>query len=203
MILYDYIYASTKSLFLFAYLLAAIPFGVVVSLLVAKQDVRDHGSGNTGATNVSRLMGKKWGILVLFLDALKGYAVVKLSGHFGGAKFENLTAVLAVFAHCYPAYLGFKGGKGVATALGALFALSPVVVAIEVGLFVVAVLLSRRISAGSLTASVALPFIALFLRHGPGQGVMFFSALLISLLVCWKHRENAKRLWRNEEPAFF
>src|ERR1700683_4829943 len=117
-------FTPQQSLFLFfAYLIAAIPFGLVLSLRIAGKDVRDQGSGNTGATNVSRLMGKKWGILVLFLDALKGFAVVKIANHYGGVPFENFTAILAVFAHCYPIYLGFKGGKGVATALGVLAAL--------------------------------------------------------------------------------
>src|ERR1700677_5038813 len=116
-------FTPQQSLFLFvAYFIAAIPFGLILSLRVAGKDVRDQGSGNTGATNVSRLMGKKWGILVLILDALKGYVVVKAANHFGGVRFENLAAILAVFAHCYPIYLGFKGGKGVATALGVLAA---------------------------------------------------------------------------------
>src|ERR1700677_4958622 len=102
-------FTPQQSLFLFvAYFIAAIPFGLILSLRVAGKDVRDQGSGNTGAANVSRLMGKKWGIIVLILDALKGFIAVKLAGHYGDYRFVNLIAVFAVFAHCYPVYLGFK-----------------------------------------------------------------------------------------------
>src|ERR1035438_2645156 len=120
-------FSPEQSFFLFcAYLIASIPFGVLLSRLIKGKDVREHGSGNIGAANISRLMGKKWGVVVLILDALKGFIVVKLSTHYGDTNFENFVAVMAVGAHCWPLYLGFRGGKGVATALGVIIALSPI-----------------------------------------------------------------------------
>jgi acyl phosphate:glycerol-3-phosphate acyltransferase len=181
------------------YLIAAIPFGVLVSRLVTGSDVRKQGSGNIGATNVARLMGKKWGVLVLFLDALKGYMVVAIAAHFGNIDFANLVAVVAVIGHCYPVYLKFKGGKGVATALGVLTALSPAVVGIAALIFIVVVGVSRRISAGSLTAALSVPVLAIFMA----SNVLPASGLVIAAIVWWKHRENIKRLARGLEPRFF
>jgi glycerol-3-phosphate acyltransferase PlsY len=189
-----------QTVFLFiSYLVAAIPFGVLVSLKIAGKDVREQGSGNTGAANVSRLMGKKWGVVVLLLDALKGFVAVKLSRHYGGLRFENLIAFWVVFAHCYPIYLGFKGGKGVATALGAIGAISPLTIPILGGVFAVVLISTRRISAASLAAAASVPLIA-FLYH---SNLMIMSATSIAALIWWKHRENVRRLWRNEEPQFF
>lgn len=193
-------FSPQQSFFIFcAYFITAIPFGVLVSILVKGKDVREQGSGNTGAANVSRLMGKKWGVVVLILDGLKGYVAVKLASHYGGLNFENFVAVMSVAAHCWPAYLGFKGGKGVATALGVIFALSPITVAIAGGFFVITLVLGRRISAASLTAALSVPFIA-FLYPSP---LSVLSAFAIMAIVWWKHRENLMRLWRNEEPRFF
>jgi len=193
-------FTPQQSLFLFcAYFVAAIPFGVIISNLVAGKDVREQGSGNTGAANVSRLMGKKWGLIVLFLDALKGYLAVVLARHFGGVHFENLVAVIAIFAHCYPVYLGFKGGKGVATALGIVAAISLSTLAIAGLVFLVVLLTTRRVSAASITSSLSLPMIAV-LHRSP---LRISTACLIALIICWNHRENAFRLWRNQEPKFF
>jgi acyl phosphate:glycerol-3-phosphate acyltransferase len=193
-------FTPQQSFFLFcAYFIAAIPFGVLVSNLVAGKDVREQGSGNTGAANVSRLMGKQWGVVVLLLDALKGYAAVALAHHYGDLKFANLVAVVAIFAHCYPVYLGFKGGKGVATAMGIIAALSLPTLAICGGVFIIVVLATRRISAGSLTGALSLPLVTI-LRPSP---LKFLSACVIAVIICWNHRENVLRLWKNQEPKFF
>jgi acyl phosphate:glycerol-3-phosphate acyltransferase len=182
-----------------AYLIAALPFGVIISRAVLGKDVRSHGSGNIGATNVSRLMGKKWGIFVLFLDALKGFLIVNCAALFGDDAFCNLAAVVAVIAHCYPIYLGFKGGKGVATALGVLLALSPISVGICLIVFLLVVGLTRIISAASLAASLSLPIMSTILQ---GQ-VSFPAAVAMCMIIWWKHRENISRLMRRQEPRFF
>lgn len=136
---------------------------------------------------------------MLVLDALKGYFAVKLASHFGGPRFENLCGILAIFAHCYPVYLGFKGGKGVATALGVVAALSLWTLALASLVFLIVVLATRRISAGSMAGALSLPLIVSLYR----SPLMIISACLIAAVVCWNHRENAIRLWRNEEPKFF
>jgi glycerol-3-phosphate acyltransferase PlsY len=187
---------------LFAYLIAAIPFGVVVSRLVRGQDVRTVGSGNTGATNVSRLMGKKWGVFVLFLDALKGFAVVALAKSLFPSVSRELIealAVLAVVAHCYPVYLRFKGGKGVATALGVILALSPLLLASLFLCFALVVGTSRMVSLASLFAAAAL----IPLSFWPGFNLHWQTALALTALIWWKHNENIRRLLRGEEKKFF
>jgi glycerol-3-phosphate acyltransferase PlsY len=192
-------FSPKQSFFLFcAYLVTSIPFGVLLSVLIKGKDVRDQGSGNIGAANVSRLMGKKWGVVVLIFDALKGFVAVKLAGHYGQTNFENFVAVMAVAAHCWPLYLGFRGGKGVATALGVIFALSPFIVLVAVVVFLIVLIILRRISAASLSAALSVPFVA-FLYP---SSLSVLSAFAIMAIVWWKHRENLVRLWRNEEPRF-
>jgi glycerol-3-phosphate acyltransferase PlsY len=144
-------------------------------------------------------MGKKWGLIVFILDAFKGYIAVKLASHYGGYRFENLAAVIAIVAHCYPAYLGFKGGKGVATAAGIIAALSLSTLAMACLVFLAFVSTTRRISAGSIASALSLPMIAIFHR----SPLLIVSACSIAAIICWNHRENALRLWRNQEPKFF
>lgn len=181
------------------YLIASIPFGVVLTRWVGKTDVRNHGSGNIGATNVARVLGKKWGILVLLLDALKGFIVVKASNYFGSLYFQNWVAFVAVLAHCYPVYLKFKGGKGVATALGVLAAIAPMMVVMALVVFTAAVSITRIISIGSLLAAITVAVASAFLD----TDLTTYSATLIGLLIVWKHRENIKRILTGREPRFF
>ncbi len=193
-------FTPAQSFYLFcAYFICALPFGVILSLLVSKKDVRDQGSGNTGAANVSRLMGKKWGLIVLLLDALKGFLAVVLAFHFGDGTFANVVAMLAVFAHCYPIYLAFRGGKGVATGLGVMLALSPPLAGFAVAIFAAVFLSSRRTSAGSLAGALSIP---LLVSSFPGK-LQTPTAIFIAVLVWWKHRENIRRLLKREEPKFF
>ncbi len=184
---------------IFAYLLCAIPFGVVLSKMVSGTDVRSAGSGNIGATNVARVMGKKWGVIVLVLDALKGFIAVGLAKHVGPDWYCNVVAALAVVAHCYPVYLRFRGGKGVATGLGAVAALSWPVIGVCVLVFALVIGVSRRVSAGSLAGVFALPVAALILR----DDFNWICGLFLCLLVSWKHRENIRRLLARTEPKFF
>lgn len=184
---------------LFAYLLCAVPFGVIVSRFVTGKDVRSQGSGNIGATNVARLMGKKWGLFVLFLDAFKAYVAVGLSKHVGPAWYCNLIAVVAVAAHCYPVYLKFKGGKGVATALGAMAALSWSITGLCVLVFAITLGIARRISVGSLTAALSVVVMTLLIP----SDFMSITAVCLAALIWWKHQENIKRIIARTEPRFF
>ena len=186
--------------FLGVYLIAGIPFGVIVSQLVAGKDVRAQGSGNIGATNVARMMGKKWGILVLILDALKGFLLVYLAGSlFEFNLVANWAACVAVLAHCYPVYLKFKGGKGVATALGVIAALSPTILGICFLVFAATLVLYRRVSAASLLAALALPVGAYLVPHR----IYPFTGFFICAVIWWKHRENIQRIIKGIEPRFF
>jgi glycerol-3-phosphate acyltransferase PlsY len=196
-------YNMTSLLYLLTtYLVGAIPFGVIVSLAVSGRDVRKQGSGNIGATNVSRLMGKKWGLFVLFLDGLKGFLVVMLAYWFFSRDLilPSLGGLMAVIGHCFPIYLKFKGGKGVATALGVIAALSPMILGICCVVFALAMLITRRVSAGSLAAAAALPVAAFVIS--PRQ-ISVPVATVMTILIWWKHRENIKRLVRGQEPKFF
>lgn len=184
---------------LLTYLIGAIPFGVVVSQVFAGQDIRKQGSGNTGATNVARVLGKKWGILVLCLDAMKGYVLVIAARRLGGVSFQDFVGLVAILGHCYPVYLKFKGGKGVATALGVVAALSPTVLALCAGVFFAIMYITRRVSAGSLAAALALPLFCFFVKENLNSGY----AALITLVVWWKHRSNLERLYKGTEPRFF
>jgi glycerol-3-phosphate acyltransferase PlsY len=192
--------SSLQAVFLIlTYLIGAIPFGVIISRLISGQDVRNQGSGNIGATNVARMMGKKWGVMVLIFDALKGFVVVGLAKHIGPLWYCNLVAVIAVLGHCYPIYLKFRGGKGVATALGVIAALSWSLVGLSVLVFALVVAVSRRISMGSLAAAFSVPvFSTLY-----GFDLLIAYAWILAILVWWKHRENIKRIATGSEPKFF
>lgn len=179
------------------YLVAGIPFGVLVSRAVSSTDIRKKGSGNIGATNIARVIGKKWGILVLFLDALKGFVMVAFAKE--SLEFASLVALVAVFAHCYPVYLKFKGGKGVATALGSLLALSPQIIGLVLVVFVIALVGTRRVSVGSISGALAFPFV-IYLMQIP---IPLTWTIAMSAIILWKHRENIQRLMSGTEPRFF
>ena len=183
-------------LFLGLYLFSAIPFGVIVSRLITKKDVRSQGSGNIGATNVSRMMGKKWGLLVLFLDALKGFIATAVAGRFG---YAELGVLVSVFGHCFPVYLKFKGGKGVATSVGALLGLNLALALAAIGAFIFLFVISRRVSFGSLGAAFFVVVIGL-VRPAMINPIM---ALALCALVWWRHKENIHRIIKGSEPKFF
>lgn len=189
-----------------AYLLGSIPFGFLLVLLVRRQDVRSQGSGNIGATNVLRSGGKALGALTFLLDAGKGYAAVAIAQLLasGGseAALQNaaiLAGLAAILGHVFPAWLRFKGGKGVATALGVFLALSPWAALAALAIFVVVVLLSRYVSLGSILAAVALPFLTLFLFPQKHTNLYRVVVFCCSALVILKHKGNIARLLHGAE----
>lgn len=186
-----------------SYLLGAVPFGLVIGKMAGK-DVRQEGSKNIGATNVSRLLGKKLGFVTLVCDCLKGYLPMLLAAWFlkNDPNVEMLVAlcgVAAVLGHMFPVYLGFKGGKGVATGLGVFLYLSPLAILISLGVFAASVALSGFVSVGSLLSS-ALMVVWLWLL---GQSkITMMTAAVVAALIWLKHHENIGRLMRGEEKSW-
>jgi glycerol-3-phosphate acyltransferase PlsY len=187
------------SLIIAAYLLGSIPTGLILAK-AAGVDIRSSGSGNIGATNVYRTLGRSVGILTLLGDCLKGFAPVVAAHYLGLSDLWIAATGLAAFlGHIYTVFLGFKGGKGVATALGVFLAVSPAAVGSVLLIFVAVVWKWRYISLGSIIAAVAMPgMIALF--DAPKPTVVMTA--IVALLVVWKHRENIKRLKHGTENKF-
>jgi len=178
----------------FGYLLGSIPFGLLVTRAAGLGDVRKIGSGNIGATNVLRTGNKGLAAATLLLDALKGTAAVMIARHFGHDL--GLWAGLGAFlGHLFPAWLGFKGGKGVATYLGVLIALGWHVALIFIAVWLAMAFLFRYSSLAALTAAVIVP-IALYFWSTPQTAGLF---LVMSLIVIFKHRENISRLLAGSE----
>ena len=187
------------------YLVGSIPFAVIVVRLFWKQDIRDFGSGNTGATNVLRVFGTAPGLSVYALDALKGAAGVWLGmlltpeawGATGADWFVVLGAMAAIAGHTLSPFLGFKGGKGMATASGAMIVAAPRVVVVLVVLFVIIVAISKYVSLGSIIIAAALPVVCLIAY--PGRYALAMFALFAAAYMIWKHRSNIGRIRRGEE----
>ncbi len=188
---------------LLSYLVGAIPFGLLLSR-GRGVDIRRQGSGNIGATNVARLLGRKLGILTLVLDVLKGFVPIWLADHFiAPGSQHNLVVALCgaatVLGHMFPVYLGFRGGKGVATGLGVFLFLEPLAVLYSLLVFVTAVVLSGFVSLGSLLASFSFP-LWLFLLGAPAWTL--WLAAFVVLLIWIKHHENIRRLLAGTEKSW-
>lgn len=185
------------------YLLGSVPFGLLYGKL-AGIDVRRQGSGNIGATNVSRLLGKKLGALTLASDLLKGILPMLLAAKLlgdqpGAAHWVMLCGGAAFLGHCFPVYLKFRGGKGVATALGLHLYLAPLPTLAGVALFAATVRLSGYVSLGSLAAAAALP---LLIWLAGGSSELTGISALVGALIWLKHHENIARLLRGEEKSW-
>ena len=178
-----------------AYLIGSFPTGYVMTRLITGQDLRAVGSGGTGATNARRALGSKWGGVVALIDIIKGALAVLVARLLDtGDLTVALAGIIVVIAHCWPVWLGFKGGKGVATGAGAAFALS-FWGFLLVPILVIPVLLTRYVSLGSLTAALAAPVIFTILAvtdAAPIDYVVF--AVVSATLIVWRHRENIERL---------
>jgi len=225
-----------------AYLLGSIPFGYLIVRASKRADIRETGSGGTGATNVSRRAGKVAGVLTLVLDALKGAAAVviaklilglsivgpdvnigspsqtaiqALGGHAGSPLHSWATteaywwvaaaAIAAIVGHIFPVWLGFRGGKGVATGVGVFLVLVPLVVVFAGAIFLVIVLLTRYVSLGSIAAAATVPVFILIRNHISPQtqfGPLMTAAVCGAALIIFAHRSNIERLIKRSETRF-
>lgn len=193
-------------LLLVSYFLGSIPFGLLFARLFGSGNVRQSGSGNIGAANVTRVAGPFPGILTLVFDAAKGALAVWLAAHFAGnsAKAMMLGGLAALLGHCFPVWLRFKGGKGVATGLGVFAALCPLAALAATLLFVLVLLFWRFVSLASIAAAAAMPLLVYFLwapHHAPPL-VVSFGTLFAAALIIYKHDANLQRLVEGTEPRF-
>jgi acyl phosphate:glycerol-3-phosphate acyltransferase len=195
-----------------SYLLGSIPFGYLAGR-IAGVDIREYGSGNVGATNVTRTLGKSYGYPVFVADLLKGFGAVKISLLIAARvqpewnssdMFGILAAIFSVLGHSFPLWLHFKGGKGVATSAGALFGLAPIAALVGAAIWMLIFCLTRYVSVASIAAAAALPPIILvtsWLSQTSGKP-LFYSSVCLAAVVIWRHRSNLLRLIRGTEPRF-
>ena len=187
-----------------AYLLGSIPFSFLIVKLVARKDVRSVGSGNVGATNAMRAAGKSAGVLALLLDLGKGVAAVLLARRLGAAPaLVGAAAFFVMLGHCYPVWLKFQGGKGVATSAGAMGALAPPAMVLTLLVFLAVVAWKRWVSLGSISAAASFPlFVFTTQRLGweDRDPSLLLAAVLIGLFIVWKHRTNLERIRQGIEP---
>lgn len=206
------------TIIILSYLIGSIPTSIIVSKAARGIDIREHGSGNAGGTNVMRVLGWKHGLLVILLDALKGVLAVVVVArlHYGTMPFQNLTpfddftlvqiiaGISAVIGHIWTVFAGFKGGKGIATALGMLLMIITVDILIALGVFIIVLTVSRYVSLGSLAGAVSVP-ITLFIRENvfhvniPNYNTLLPFVILLALLVIFTHRKNVVRLLNGSE----
>ena len=203
---------------LLSYLVGSIPNSIIISKLVRGIDIRSYGSGNAGGSNVFRVLGWKWGILTILLDALKGALAVIIVARFylDHFPFNNVTpfddftlvqiicGVAAVVGHVFTLFAGFKGGKGIATGLGVLIMIVTIDMAVALGIFFLVVGYSRYISLGSLAAAISVP-IVMIIRENifhvdiKGYHTILPFAILLALFVIYTHRENIGRIMKGSE----
>ena len=194
---------------LVGYLLGSIPWGYIVAKCRGI-DIRQHGSGNIGATNVFRTLGRNWGVLVFALDVLKGVVAVQFAmkalaaapgaGHLPADQLGIVAGLGCFLGHCFPVWLGFKGGKGVAVGAGILIGLTPWTAIIGLTIWGIAFKISRYVSLASVLAAISLPVIVWTLERR--LDAIFWFTLLISLLAIWRHRGNIQRLLAGTENRF-
>lgn len=185
-------------LVIIAYLLGSIPFGYLIVRKKLGADIRQSGSGGTGATNVSRRAGKAAGVITLVLDALKGSLAVLLAEWLAPNVdwIVAIAAIAAILGHMFPVWLGFRGGKGVATGVGVFSILAPVAVLCAGIIFVIIVALTRYVSLGSIVAAATIP---LFVRLQSDSRPLLTAAVVGALLIVFAHRGNIARLARGTE----
>jgi acyl phosphate:glycerol-3-phosphate acyltransferase len=207
-----------SAIIILSYLIGSIPTSIIVSKAVKGIDIREHGSGNAGGTNVMRVLGWKHGLFVILLDVLKGILVVVVVArlHYGNMPFQNITpfddftlvqiiaGIFAVIGHIWTIFAGFKGGKGIATALGMLLMIITVDMLIAIGVFIIVVTISRYVSLGSLMGSISVP-LSLIIRENvfnvdiPSYNTILPFIIAVSLLVVYTHRKNVVRILAGSE----
>jgi glycerol-3-phosphate acyltransferase PlsY len=185
-----------------AYLIGGMPFGYWFVRLTSGADIRTMGSGNIGATNVQRTAGTKAGLIVLALDILKGFLAVWIAGLLTNQDTVALAlaACAVMVGHCYPVFLGFKGGKAVACFIGAFAVITFVPLLAVVAVFVLTVTMSRFVSLGSIVGALSFPVLVYFIQHPPAA--YFYAAIFAAALVIYRHRGNIERLRAGNENAF-
>ncbi len=193
------------------FLVGGIPFGYLVGRLILRDDIRNHGSGNIGATNVARVIGWKWGSVVLFLDALKGllptWGAACLARTYESESMQIhmavATGISAILGHMYPVYLRLRGGKGVATALGVVLVLAPQAVLIALAVFAVVAGATRLVALGSILSALAFGGIQLTLMGSRALDARNLSltvfSVVVPLLIIWRHHSNIVRLVKGTE----
>jgi len=207
------------TLILIGYLFGSFPSGVIISKTFFGFDIRTKGSGNMGSTNVFRILGKKWGILVQILDLLKGYIPVLICGYIlylfnfneldqnSLMYYKLLIGVSAILGHVFSIFVGFKGGKGINTSVGMLLALDPIGILFTFLVFLIILMFTGYVSLGSIIGSMFLVF-SIYFRQNIlhqnviGYEVLFVFSVFISLLIIFTHRSNIKRLFTRTESKF-
>lgn len=204
----------------FSYFIGSIPWGVIISKKFFGFDIREKGSGNMGSTNVFRILGWKWGITVQLLDILKGVGAVLFAAWLGNdlsipnaTIFKDITiikfsaGIVAILGHIFTIFAGFRGGKGINTAVGMLLAVAPIDLAVAIGVFMFIISMSGYVSLGSILAGLAFPS-SLFVRYNffgvqiPGYNFLIYASILLSCLIIYTHRSNIKRLLKGRENQF-
>lgn len=186
------------ALFLLSYLIGSISFSYLLTKILRNEDIREHGSGNAGATNTLRVLGKGPAIAVLLLDCLKGILVVSVvSWLTDSSVLAVISGLIAVIGHNYPVFYGFKGGKGVATAIGVFAAIAFIPSLLAGVIAIITIWVTRFVSLGSIVFLVLTPFIMLYKFDLPLDAVL--ASFCLSIVSLWKHRENMVRLWRGNE----
>ncbi|MBS1748890.1 MAG: glycerol-3-phosphate 1-O-acyltransferase PlsY [Bacteroidetes bacterium] len=194
------------TLAILAYLIGSIPTALWVSQYFFNIDIRDYGSGNSGATNTYRVLGKKWGTMVMAVDMLKGFVAVKLAfilpfyvvDEFARTNLQIGLGLAAVLGHIYPIWAQFRGGKGVATLFGLVLGISPWTALCCIGVFLLVLFLTRFVSLSSILASMAFPVFILVIFNVDNHAYRIF-AVVVALLVILTHQKNISRLLRGSE----
>jgi len=181
---------------IFSYFIGSIPTGYLAGKLLKGLDIREHGSGNVGATNVFRVVGKIPGFAVLLLDIFKGYLAVSLIASGEGALYRLLIGLTAIAGHNWTLWLKFKGGKGVAVSAGVIIALAPKVFVFSLLVWVVLFLITRYVSVSSIGAALVMPVLAMVFGKDPA---FIIFTVILAISICYTHRSNIKRLQKGEE----
>jgi len=191
----------THIFILLSYLIGAIPCSVWIGKRFYNTDVREHGSGNAGATNTFRVLGKRTGTIVLILDVFKGWLAVSLLSSLAdntSVEYKLALGLIAVLGHIFPIYIGFRGGKGIASLLGVIIAIQPMSAALSMLVFVGTLLISGFVSLSSILAAITFPVLILFYFNEDNNSLIIFS-IMVAVLVVFTHKKNIERLFRNEE----
>lgn len=187
--------------FLLAYLIGAVPSSVWIGRKYYNIDIREHGSGNAGATNTFRILGKKAGTIVLFIDIFKAwFSTVFLSLLANNQSIDYMLALglVAVLGHIFPIYIGFRGGKGIASLLGVIIAIHPLASLFSILVFVISLIKSRYVSLSSILAACSFPLIILYYFKSESHSLIIFS-FMVAILVIFTHKKNIERLFNKEE----